>query len=58
MNCGSSLVKFSVLSLASRELLISGLTEQLGSDAAEITFKNDTEKSVHALNVTQLLTTS
>jgi hypothetical protein len=47
-----------VLSLASRELLISGLTEQLGSDAAEITFKNDTEKSVHAFNVTQLLTTS
>ena len=53
INCGSSSVKFSVLAPASGELLISGLAEQLGSDAAKITFKSGTEKSVHALNITE-----
>ncbi len=51
LNCGSSSLKFSVLSVGENDAVFSGLAERLGLDDACITFKNEKgEKFVHQLD--------
>jgi acetate kinase len=49
INCGSSSVKFALISTASESLLVSGLAERLGSPEAAISWKAGADKHSKAL---------
>lgn len=49
INCGSSSVKFAVMAPIEQTMLVSGLAEKLGTDAAEITIKIGDKKEFYKL---------
>jgi acetate kinase len=49
INCGSSSVKFALIDAQTEQALISGLVERIDSPEAELTWKQDGEKSSKAL---------
>jgi len=49
INCGSSSLKFAILSNAGQTLIVEGIAERLGSDNSSISFKFEGEKTKIAL---------
>lgn len=49
VNCGSSSLKFSLICLSTKDSLLTGIAERLGSDSASLTIKQDKKKLTNKL---------